>query len=227
MTSRGYDRMSIQDILNELHISKGAFYHYFDSKQAVLEGIVDRTVVQIELLLMPIVHDPALPALRKFQFCMDLGAQWKTARKEFVFAILHAWYKDENALARQKITSSMCAHVRPWLAEIFRQGTVEGVMSTSEPDQAAQVVLTLMVGLGDAVAHLLMQVTPDSTPQQRTDILCEMAGVSAAYTGAIERFLGAHPGALDLFNSKLMKEWVNHPDSERGGEASLARRQEA
>ena len=36
--TRGYEQMSIQDILDELHISKGAFYHYFDSKQALLEG---------------------------------------------------------------------------------------------------------------------------------------------------------------------------------------------
>jgi AcrR family transcriptional regulator len=34
--SKGYDKMTIQDILDQLHISKGAFYHYFDSKVAVL-----------------------------------------------------------------------------------------------------------------------------------------------------------------------------------------------
>jgi len=37
--TRGYEQMSIQDILDALGISKGAFYHYFDSKQALLEAL--------------------------------------------------------------------------------------------------------------------------------------------------------------------------------------------
>lgn len=211
--SVGYEQMSIQDILDAVGISKGAFYHYFDSKQALLEGIIDRTVEQIEQILLPVVHNPKMPALKKFQICMDTGAQWKTARMDFMFAILYAWYNDENALARQKITASMVVHVRPWLAEIFRQGTTQGVMAAPAPEQAAQVVLTLMVGLGDAIAHLLMQVTPASTPLERKRILHEMAGVSAAYTGAIERFLSVKAGTLKLFPTSLMKQWVNYSDA--------------
>lgn len=209
--TKGYEQMSIQDILDGLGISKGAFYHYFDSKQALLEGIVERTVQQIEQILLPVVQDPKMPALKKFQICMDTGAQWKTARMDFMFAILYAWYNDENALARQKITASMVAHVRPWMAKIFRQGTAQGVMSAPSPEQAAHVVLTLMVGMGDAIAQLLMRVTPASAPQERKEILREMAGISAAYTGAIERFLNVKAGTLKLFPTSLMKQWVNYP----------------
>jgi AcrR family transcriptional regulator len=211
--TKGYEQMSIQDLLDGLGISKGAFYHYFDSKQALLEGIVERTVEQISHVLAPLVHDPKLQALKKFQIIMDTGAQWKAARMDFMFAILYAWYNDENALARQKITASMYTHVRPWLAEVFKQGNEQGVMSTPFPEQAAPVVLTLMVGMGDAIAQLLMRVSPASTPQQRKVILREMAGVSAAYNSAIERFLGMQAGALELFSTKLMKQWVNHPGS--------------
>ena len=34
---RGFDETSIQDILDVLSISKGGFYHYFESKIALLE----------------------------------------------------------------------------------------------------------------------------------------------------------------------------------------------
>ena len=44
--SRGYDRFSIQDILDATGASKGAFYHYFDSKDALLDAIVDRMADQ-------------------------------------------------------------------------------------------------------------------------------------------------------------------------------------
>ena len=39
---RGYDRTSVQDILDELHLSKGGFYHYFDAKDSVLRAVSER-----------------------------------------------------------------------------------------------------------------------------------------------------------------------------------------
>lgn len=35
--SKGYDATSVQDILDDLHASKGGFYHYFTSKEEVLK----------------------------------------------------------------------------------------------------------------------------------------------------------------------------------------------
>ena len=38
----GYDRTSVQDILDALGLSKGGFYHYFDTKASVLREICER-----------------------------------------------------------------------------------------------------------------------------------------------------------------------------------------
>jgi AcrR family transcriptional regulator len=59
----GYEQVAIADLLSELHISSGALYHYFDSRSALLERMVD----QAEQLVLPIVHDPRLSALDKLQ----------------------------------------------------------------------------------------------------------------------------------------------------------------
>ena len=39
--ARGYEQTSVQDILDELHFSKGGFYHHFESKLALLEAICE------------------------------------------------------------------------------------------------------------------------------------------------------------------------------------------
>ena len=39
---QGYDRTSVQDILNALQMSKGGFYHYFDAKDSVLRAVSER-----------------------------------------------------------------------------------------------------------------------------------------------------------------------------------------
>ena len=40
---KGYDRTSVQDLLDALDMSKGGFYHYFDSKESVLRADVYAT----------------------------------------------------------------------------------------------------------------------------------------------------------------------------------------
>src|SRR5260370_15475386 len=61
----GYEQMAIADLLSELHISSGAFYHYFASKPALLLALVERMGEEVERLVLPIVHEPHLGALDK------------------------------------------------------------------------------------------------------------------------------------------------------------------
>jgi AcrR family transcriptional regulator len=109
--TKGYERMTIQDILNELQISKGAFYHYFDSKAALLEALIERMGQEALQLLNPIVHDRHLPALEKLQRYFDTAVRWKTARKTFMLELLHVWYADRYAIVRQKMLAMWSKHL--------------------------------------------------------------------------------------------------------------------
>src|SRR5256885_16974182 len=60
MQTRGYEQMSVQDVLDDLGASRGAFYHYFDSKQALLEAVLDRMVDAGLGSVAPVVDDPTL-----------------------------------------------------------------------------------------------------------------------------------------------------------------------
>jgi len=67
MQGKGYEQMSVQDVLDELDASRGAFYHYFDSKAALLEAVVERMVDTVTAAFAPMVADPDLPATAKFE----------------------------------------------------------------------------------------------------------------------------------------------------------------
>ncbi|HEV2656342.1 MAG TPA: helix-turn-helix domain-containing protein, partial [Ktedonobacteraceae bacterium] len=86
--TRGYEQMTIQDMLDALKISKGAFYHYFDSKQMLLEALIEDMQDEALQILVPILHDPHLKALAKLQRFFDSASRWKTAQKSFVIALL-------------------------------------------------------------------------------------------------------------------------------------------
>jgi AcrR family transcriptional regulator len=119
--TKGYEQMTIQDILDELRISKGAFYHYFDSKVAVLEALVERMAVKEVLpLLSSIVQDPDMSALEKLNRYFDTASRWKTAKRTLMLELLRVWMADENAIVRQKMYS-MSIKMSPLLTEIINR----------------------------------------------------------------------------------------------------------
>src|SRR5512138_2049613 len=90
--TKGYEQMSIQDILDALKISKGAFYHYFDSKQSLLDGLIEQMLDEADQFLRPIVEAENLSALEKLRRYFDAGARWKTQKKDFMLDLLRIWY---------------------------------------------------------------------------------------------------------------------------------------
>ena len=203
--TKGYEQMAIQDILNELQISKGAFYHYFDSKMALLEALIERMQQETEQLLLPIVHDPHLGALEKLQRYMDAGVRWKTARKALLIELLRVWYSDHNAIVRQKMWATMSKRAMPLLMEIISQGIREGVLNIPYPDQVGAVVVSLIYGVGDAFAELLLSSDPHGDELQRAERLV------AAYADALERVLGAPTRSLRLMDAESLQEWFALP----------------
>lgn len=205
MYTKGYEQMTIQDILDDLQISKGAFYHYFDSKQALLEAVIERMQEEVKQLLLPIVHESDVPALAKLARFFPMLARWKTARKSFILSLLRILYADDNAIFRQKARATAVKQVTPLLTEVIRQGIQEGVLSTPYPDHIGEVVISLVLDLGDAFASLLL--SSESNP----GALQSMESTVAAYSDALERVLGAPKGSLPLVDAETLKEWMILP----------------
>src|SRR5229473_7814904 len=101
MQSKGYEQMSIQDLLDELNASRGAFYHYFDSKQELLEAVIERMVDAGLASITPVLDNPRLSATDKLLGVFNGIGRWKTERKALVLALLKVWISDDNAIVRE------------------------------------------------------------------------------------------------------------------------------
>lgn len=205
--SKGYEQMTIQDIVDELKISKGAFYHYFDSKQDVLEALLERMLDEAEQLLIPIVQNPALPALVKFQHFFDAINQYKTAQKALFLEILRVWYADDNIIVRHKSRAVGVKRMAPLFSALIRQGIEEGVVKTSYSEQLSEVVLSLAANLGDTLGEMLLAFDAERGNMARVE------ATIAAYTDALERILGISPGSLSLTDAETLKAWFVSPQA--------------
>ena len=200
--TKGYEQMTVQDILDALQISKGAFYHYLDSKQALLEALIDRIVEQVLPLMNTIVDDPTLPTLEKFQAFFATAASWKTAKKAYLLPLFRVWYHDDNVLFRQKQSAAIIKKAAPLLSAIVQQGAREGVFDVAFPNQASELIMLILLGAGDTIAGLLMSC-------EECDNLEKATQITAAYTEALERILGVPQGTLQIVDHKILEEWFD------------------
>lgn len=217
MLTRGFENMTIADILAELKISSGAFYHYFPSRPAVLEALVEHMMQPAEQSLVELVHDPHINALEKLQWFFGWVDAMRSTYQANVLALMPIWYGDENAVVRQKIDDATRLRRAPLLTEIVRQGIQEGCYTTRYPEQAGDIVFSLAHGMGNSHARLLLSVMPrpvDGVLQPVSEdfvkkVVADIVAVHAAYMDAIERVLGAPTKSLYRADEKTASGWVS------------------
>lgn len=199
----GYERMSIQDILDALQMSKGAFYHYFGSKHALLEVLVERRLAEAERRLLPIVHDAELTALAKFERFFQTSNSWKLEQRSFLIKLLGVWYADSNAIMRQKVRAAALKVLAPLFATIAVQGVAEGALNAAYPEHVGMVMVNLAYDFGDILAAQLLAHEPAAAKAHT------MEQTIAVYTDAIERVLGAPSGSLAIADAATLRAWAD------------------
>jgi len=203
--TQGYERMSIQDVLDDVDASRGAFYHYFDSKQALLEAVIDRMGDAAIASLGGTLDDPDLAAPEKFELVFVSIGSYKAARYDLVMAILEVWLSDENAIVREKFRRDVATRMTPLLATIIRQGSGEGSMAVDDPEDTARIVMSLVLGVNELAGHLFV------AHQAGTASIESIVATFGAYTAALERILGLPPASLHLIDEPTLRWWFDQP----------------
>ena len=199
--TKGFDAMSIQDVLDELDASKGAFYHYFDSKQALLEAVVERFADAALVTIAPVLNDAHLPAIRKLERIFSGIASFKAQQKEFVLRIIEVWNSDGNAIVREKLRRLTVNRLVPLLSVVIEQGIKEGEFAAQSPGETAMVLTSVMLGFQQQANDLFI------ARQAGTIGFDVVLRAVAANTEAYERILGIPKGSLTIIDEPTLRFW--------------------
>jgi AcrR family transcriptional regulator len=213
ITLKGYDQTSVQDVLDALDASRGAFYHYFDSKESLLEAVVERMADAAIQPLEEIVQEPDRTAGEMFEAVFRGIAQFKAERKDLVLAVTEVWLGGDNALAREKLRAFQARRIGPILEVVVRHGLETGEFTTAHPESVAQVLVSLIQAVGDKAAQLLIARARSAVAMP---VIVDFFG---AYAEAFERILGARPGSIAIIDPAVISYWFGETVMERNGAA--------
>jgi AcrR family transcriptional regulator len=140
----GYDAASVDDICAEAGVSKGAFYHHYPTKQAVFLALMQGWLGMIDL---------GIGATRKGTVPETLVTMTNLLPGVFAAAedrlpmFLEFWLqasRDENIW---KAVIAPYHHYQQVFAQLVEDGIAEGSLKPADSQVAAQVIVSLAVGL--------------------------------------------------------------------------------
>ena len=140
---KGYDRASLQEIIQETGLSKGAIYHHFASKEEILYAVCDRIGRRNGEVLAQVRDNPALNGLEKIRAMFKASLQPERQAKMFCMMP----YLMDNAKFLATELRSIFTEVVPGFVEpVIRQGIADGSIRTEHPKELAEAMIILADG---------------------------------------------------------------------------------
>ena len=142
--SQGYNRTTMQDIMQELDIAKGTIYHYFKSKDELLEAVVEELVDAELARQQEVVKQAEGSALEKIQTLVT-----SSNISEEHEQILEQMHSPQNTGIHNRQLAVTILKLSPILGELIEQGVEEGLFQTENPLECAEFMLSAVQFLTD------------------------------------------------------------------------------
>lgn len=203
--TRGYDRTSLNEIIADSGTSKGAFYHYFASKEALLEALADRIARQAFEAIQDVIDAPDLDPLSRLNALLATSRQFKLEMADQAWRVFAALFSPKNALLYQRIAAAWEARFRPVLTNLIAAGVKQKVFDTFDPD-----------GVGELLQHLVSSTYPivaeahnAPTDDQRRAAISTFERRLSLHGIAIDRLLGLPDGSVHIIEPGFVERFMS------------------
>lgn len=135
---------SVSDIAKKAGIAKGGLYYYFQSKEEVVDALVERHYEAIIRACHEQVKANSLPPLYKLAFLL------KHYRSSYVNHDLDKHlHMPQNASIHQKSLAKILNSLSILLCEILEEGIQDGSFQCDYPQEHAEIILSVFTFLLD------------------------------------------------------------------------------
>lgn len=142
LTENNAQSISVSDIAKKAGIGKGSIYYYFQSKDDILQAMIERSYSIVIEKCKEQLESQTMDAFTKmkviFQTCRESSLELKKQENNNFLEI------QQSALLHQKYISIMIKNLKPILAANICQGITEGTITCDSPDEIAEIVLIIL-----------------------------------------------------------------------------------
>ena len=197
---KGYEETSVQDVLDELHLSKGGFYHHFESKLSLLEAICEKRTISAFEESERILSESNLNAVEKLNLLFGTSSIFHQDSMDFIALMLRVAYKEGQVMLREQMKLTSMRLIKPLVDEVIQEGVRENLFFVKYPDSMGSLLLLLGHNMTDKISYIL--ATSDEDPESFNKIIDELK----VYRYAIETLLNAPYGSIRLYDEERISD---------------------
>ncbi|HEY9040110.1 MAG TPA: TetR/AcrR family transcriptional regulator [Roseovarius sp.] len=194
--TRGWDSVTIADVLTEARISKGGFYHHFTAKEDLLDGVVKRFTNEALDAAEAARAATSGDALTRFNAFLAETSRWKAARGPQMKFFVDAMTRPGNDVLFQRISNASGAAAKPVLNAMIAEGVAEGCFDVPDIDLATETIFALSDGRRPILTAAIKAAEAGNI-DAATAVLNDRMVAEAAL---IDRILGLPQGSVKLSN---------------------------
>ncbi|MGL4338219.1 MAG: TetR/AcrR family transcriptional regulator [Turicibacter sp.] len=137
---KGYEKTSVQDIINELGLSKGAIYHHFKSKEEILYAVLNKEREQANLYLELLVNEVSdVTAKEKLKYIL----RKVTSHEEINTTNKFLANQPNNSKAIVENIIQTVNYDSLMFYTLIQEGVEDGSLETEYPKECAELLLLL------------------------------------------------------------------------------------
>ena len=206
--NEGYEKTSVQKIINTLGIAKGTFYHYFKSKLDLLNQFTERESGKILLTLNELVARKEIGIVEKFNTYFQIAMNWKIENWDLLVVYLKDSGQRENRIVFETLLESNIRAAVPSLLVMVYEGIEQGYFKTDYPEFTAEALFRFGAVVTDILRPLILESRTKKEGFERFMNIMEF------YQDTIEKMLGAEKGVFKIFNRNTLNSIFENSSSQ-------------
>ena len=213
---RGWEAVTIADVLKAADISKGGFYHHFSAKEDLLTEIVARMAEQALAAAQAARSQTAGDALTRLNAFLIGSVRWKADNAAELWGLTDVLTKPGNEILYRRAFDAMEAAVVPVLKGLIADGMAEGTFDVPDARLAAEMIVCLSHGRRRILDEALAMTVSGDLDRANDYLDARMRAEGATF----DRLLGLPTGSVPLSNPQEYRRMLtvmaqSHDDSDK------------
>lgn len=195
---RGWDDVTIADVLTEAGISKGGFYHHFAAKEDLLDGVIGRFTFEALAAAEAARAATSGNALARFNAFLAETNRWKAEQGPLLKFYVDVLLLPGNDVLFDRIQAAGIAAAKPIVLDMINHGVDEGTFDV--PD--AVLVTETIMAMGIAQRAIIVSSFEAAKMGDFDRAVSILDDRMTAEGALIDRMLGLPQNSIVLTNPK-------------------------
>jgi len=175
---KGYEEASVQDLLDQLQLSKGGFYHHFESKQALLEDLCRQAAEMAEEKARQAMEKSGGDVSKALEGILQQAGPWREETPQgMMLCLTDAGLSRGDGMLNRLRESKIREVLAPLLKEIILKGCGEDLFFLPHGELAASLVLDMCRWLGQQMAHAMAENKEDAAEKMLENVQLTRHGI--------------------------------------------------